>query len=170
MFSYLDHVRPLVGALALVVVTASSLSAQIPADDAPTLLHCAAGSAAPPDRRPVGPQGGRLAHAAGHGLEIPAQALEADQSFILSELGGDTVGVRLDTDAEEIAFQRPAALTLSYRRCPANTRGDSLIIVRVESEGVLTPLPSTHDARNRSVTALLEGNSEYALAVPRSRR
>jgi hypothetical protein len=159
------HVAPLVALVALAASTASTPGPHHPDQDAPSLLRCEATPAAPVQQQ-IGPGGGSIELSSGHSLDIPRQALAAARGFEMAELRDGSVGVRINSGASPTAFRRSASLTLSYQRCPADTRAESLIIVRIESDGTLTPLPSNHNPADRSVTALLGGNSDFALAWP----
>jgi hypothetical protein len=166
MRTFRVHVLPLGALLALLATVSPSPDLRLPRERAPTLLRCA-GAAAAPVRQQVGPAGGDIELPGGHGLLIPRRSLAAARSFEVSELRGDSVGVRIRGGEGPMSFQRYAVLTISYRRCQA-VEGETRepIIVRIDPGGVLTPFPSQHDAEDRSVTTILSGNSDYALAWP----
>jgi hypothetical protein len=159
------HVVPLAALLALATTAVPTSDRHQPGEGAPTLLRCAATPAAPAQQQ-IGPGGGSIELSSGHSLDVPRRALAAARGFEMAELRDGSVGVRISSGASPAAFQRSASLTLSYQRCPADTQAESLIIVRIEHDGTLTPLPSNHNLADRSVTALLSGNSDYALAWP----
>jgi hypothetical protein len=160
------HVVPLAALLALATTTASPPDLRHPGEDAPTLLRCGATPAAPVQRQ-IGPGGGSIELSSGHNLDIPARSLASTHGLEMAELRGDSVGVRIRGGRSPVSFRRFAVLTLSYDRCPDGMAiPSSVIVVRVDPGGVLTPFPSQHNPEDRSVTTILSGNSEYLLAVP----
>lgn len=109
----------------------------------------------------IGPSGGTL-HAGEHELVIPKGALDHEELIVMEAPTSSRVDVRLEP--EGLQFQRPAALTLSYKGCVVPTIADLLVAYLGHGNQILE-LPPSSDFRNEDkVEADIGHFSRYAVA------
>lgn len=97
-----------------------------------------------------------------HSLIIPPRALSSDVRITATAPAGNRVSVEFAPHGQD--FERPVALTLSYRDCGL-VRGLLLRIVYVgDNDRVLEILPSLMNVLRREVIAKTDHFSKYMLA------
>lgn len=118
----------------------------------------------------VGPYGG-VVRVGPHTLVIPPGALKSYTRIRGTAPRGDVVLV--DFEPHGLKFERPTALSLSYRDCglTGNLLGGLLLdVVYVDgSQNILEVLPSLNDLFGQRVTGRVDHFSGYALADRKGR-
>jgi hypothetical protein len=109
----------------------------------------------------VGPSGGIL-HAGPHELVIPKGALDHEALIVMEAPTSSRVDVRFEP--EGLQFQRPAALTLSYKGCVIPTIADLLVAYLDQGNQVLELPPSSDFRFEDKVQADIGHFSRYAVA------
>lgn len=109
----------------------------------------------------IGPDGGTL-QVGEHRLVIPRGAL-AQEELIVAEAPTNSL-VELEFSPEGLVFDRPAELTLSYRRCEVPPGLDLLLAYIGLGNRVLELPPSWNEMVNREVRGEIGHFSRYAVA------
>ncbi len=112
----------------------------------------------------VGPAGGTI-RVGPHTLVIPPGALSAERVITAEAFPASLVA--LDFRPHGLQFQKPAALTLSYKRCTVPT-DRSLFVVYVGAEADPLELRPSIERKNKEwVEATIDHFSKYAVAYNR---
>lgn len=123
----------------------------------------------------LGRDGGILA-LLGHVIDVPAGAVSEPTIFSMTVIQGGYVEVELMATpksllssllfwrkVEEVKFNKPVDLSLSYARATNVTDPSRLKIMRVKADGRHEILPSVIDYEKKTVTAELDHFSRYCL-------
>jgi hypothetical protein len=108
----------------------------------------------------VGPKGGTI-KVGEHILDIPAGALSRKVNITAEQMRGSTNSVRFSP--EGLRFEKPAALTMSYRNCLVVLLPKS-IVYTTEKFKILEVLRSLDLFNKRTVSAPIDHFSRYAVA------
>lgn len=111
-------------------------------------------------RQTVGRRGGKI-KVGDHTLEIPEGALSRDIKIKAEQMPGSTNSVRFSP--EGLRFQKPAALTMSYRNCLVVLLPKK-IVYTTEKFKILEVIQSIDLFNKKKVTAPIDHFSRYAVA------
>jgi len=111
-------------------------------------------------RKTIGPDGGRI-DVGSHSLVIPRGALSRKTTITAEQIRGRTNSLRFSP--EGLRFEKPAALTMSYKNCLV-VLVSKHIVYTDEKLNILEVLRSLDLFSKRTVTAPIDHFSRYAVA------
>jgi hypothetical protein len=109
----------------------------------------------------IGPQGGSLV-VGPHRLVVPPGALDHFELITATAPAGNRVAVEFEPHG--LRFDRPTALTLSYKQCGLLSIPRLKIVYVGDDDRILQVLPSLNNILLRQVTGKVDHFSQYALA------
>jgi hypothetical protein len=111
-------------------------------------------------RKTIGPDGGRI-DVGSHTLVIPRGALSRKTTITAEQINGKTNSLRFSP--EGLRFEKPAALTMSYKNCLV-VLVSKHIVYTDEKLNILEVLRSLDLFSKKTVTAPIDHFSRYAVA------
>jgi hypothetical protein len=111
-------------------------------------------------RKTIGPEGGRI-DVGSHTLVIPRGALDKKTRITAEQMTGRTNSLRFSP--EGLRFEKPAALTMSYRNCLVVLLPKHIVYTD-ENLTILEVLRSLDLFRKKTVSAPIDHFSRYAVA------
>jgi hypothetical protein len=112
------------------------------------------------EKKTVGPDGGTI-NVGTHTLEIPRGALKKKTTITAEQMPGRTNSIRFSP--EGLQFQKPAALTMSYKNCLVVLLKKHIVYTN-EKLKILEVLRSLDLFGKKTVTAPIDHFSRYAVA------
>ena len=109
----------------------------------------------------IGPSGGYLT-VGPHTFVVPRGALDHYERITATAPAGNRVAVEFEPHG--LRFDRPTALTLSYRQCGLLSIPPLSVVYVDDDEKILEVLPSLNSILLRRVTGKVDHFSQYALA------